>query len=120
MFLDNFSLPPSDREEDEDILWLFEEDAQLIATTFVTVFICISSKPLIKPGSCLCCPSSKDNGNAGRTISPSGRGHSRASDQTLAQRHIQLDTHPLHGTKGLVERGRKHVWPTGRRGLKRT
>lgn len=76
-----FSLPPSGREEDRDILWLFEEDAQLIVTTFVTVFICISSKPLTKPSSCLCCPSSRDHGNAGRTISPSGRGHRRASNQ---------------------------------------
>lgn len=52
-----------------------------MVTVFVTVFICISSKPLIKPGSCLCCPSSRDHGNAGRTISLSGRGHGRAGDQ---------------------------------------
>lgn len=76
-----FFLPPSGGEEHGDILWLFEANAQLIAFAFVTVFICISSKLLIKPNSCLCCLNSKDHGNAGRTISPSVRGHRRASDQ---------------------------------------
>lgn len=34
-----FSLPPSSRQKDGAILWLLEEDAQLVVTIFVTVYL---------------------------------------------------------------------------------